>query len=150
MSGVVHRDEGVGVGRVADHEDLDVVGRAARERRALRGEDRAVGLEQVAALHALRAGPRADQQGDVRAVERLVGIVGLDHAGQQREGAVVELHRHALERAERGRDLQQLQDHGLVGPEQLAAGDAEQEAVTDLAGGTGDSLILRAGSPSRG
>ena len=40
-----------------------------------------------------------------------------DHAGEQREGAVVELHRHAVERAERRRDLEQLQDDRLVGAE---------------------------------
>ena len=39
---------------------------------ALRLEDAAVGLQQVAALHALGARPGADQQRDVDAVERLV------------------------------------------------------------------------------
>jgi hypothetical protein len=51
---VVHRDETVGVGRVPDDEDADVVGRAGGEGLALRGEDRAVDLEQLAALHPLR------------------------------------------------------------------------------------------------
>ena len=63
---VVHRDEAVGVGRVADHEHAHVVGRAGRERLALRGEDRAVDLEQLLALHALRARPGADEQRVVR------------------------------------------------------------------------------------
>ena len=39
---VVHRDQAVGVGRVADHEDLDVGGRAVGQRLALHREDRAV------------------------------------------------------------------------------------------------------------
>ena len=34
-------------------------------------------------------------------------------------------------------DLQHLQDHRLVGAEHLAGGDAEQQAVADLAGGAG-------------
>ena len=44
-----------------------------------------------------------------------------------------------LQRVERRRDLEQLQDDGLVVAQHGAAGDAEQEAVADLAGGPGDS-----------
>ena len=36
------------------------------------------------------------------------------------------------------RDVDELQDDGLVLPEHLAGGDAEQEAVADLARGPGD------------
>ena len=36
------------------------------------------------------------------------------------------------------RQLEQLQDHRLVAAEHFAGGDAEQEAVADLAGGAGD------------
>ena len=63
-------DQGVRVRRVADDQHADVVRGARVDRPALRGEDAAVGLQQVAALHAL--GPRAgaDQQRDVDAVER--------------------------------------------------------------------------------
>ncbi len=56
------------------------------------------------------------------------------------ERAVVQLHHHALERllGLLVGNLQQLEDDGLVLAEHLAAGDAEQQAVADLAGGTGD------------
>ena len=74
VGGVAHRDQRVRVGRVAGHADADVVGGDLVERLALRGEDRAVGLEQVAALHARAARTRADQQGQVHAVEDLVGV----------------------------------------------------------------------------
>ena len=131
---VVHRDQAVRVGRVADDEDPHVVGRARRERLALRGEDRAVHLEQLAALHPLRPRPGADEQRVVHAGERPVRVVGLLDACEQRERAVVELHRHAGERGKRGRDLEQMQDHGLVLAEHLAARDAEQQAVADLTG----------------
>ena len=57
---------------------------------------------------------------------------------EQRERTVVELHRCSLDRLQRGRDLEQRQVNGRVGTEQLAAGDAEQDRVTDLAGGSGD------------
>ena len=134
---VVHRDETVRVGGVADHEDAHVGGRARRERLALRGEDRAVRLEQLLALHALGARPRTDEQRVVDALERLRRVVaGLD-AVQQRERAVLELHHDAVQRAERGRDLEHRQDDRLVGAEQITACDAEDEAVTDLTGGAG-------------
>ena len=68
---VVHRDQAVGVGRVADHQHLHVVGGDVVERLALDGEDLAVGAEQLGALHALGARPRADQQRDVDTVERV-------------------------------------------------------------------------------
>ena len=111
------------------------------DRLALRLEDAAVGLEQVGALHAFRARARADEQADLGAVERLVGVVERVDAREQRERAVVELHRDALDGAHRLRDLEQAQcDRGVVA-EQLAARDAEQQAVADRAGRAGDSYF---------
>jgi len=134
----VHGDEAVRVRGVAHDEDLHVVGGVVVERLALHREDAAVGLEQVGPLHAGLAGHGADEQGDVRPVERDVGAVGGGDAGEQRERAVVELHDDALERAHRRRDLEELQVDRLVGTEQRAAGDAEEERVADLAGSAGD------------
>ena len=50
----------------------------------------------------------------------------------------IELHRDALERAHRLRDLEQAQVDRLLGPEQLPAGDAKDDAVADLSGRAGD------------
>ena len=47
------------------------------------------------------------------------GVVVDVDAGEQREGAVVQLHRGALGGLDGGGDLQQLQAHRLVGAEQL-------------------------------
>ena len=55
---------------------LHVVGGAGGDRLALRLEDAAVGLEQVGALHALRARARAHEQAHVGAVEGLLRVVG--------------------------------------------------------------------------
>ncbi len=44
-----------------------------------------------------------------------------------------------LQGGQGGLDFDQMQDDGLVGPEHRAGGDAEQEGITDLAGGAGDS-----------
>ena len=153
LLGVLLGDEAVGVGRVADDEHLHVALGAARERLALGLEDAAVRAQQVGALHALLAGHGADEQGVVDVAEGGVGVVGLHHAVQQREGAVLELHGHALEGAEGRRDLQHLEDDRLVGPEHRPAGDAEQQAVADLAGGPGDGdadgLVGHAGDPTQ-
>ena len=59
-------------------------------------------------------------------------------AAEQREGAVVELHRGALGGLDRVGDLQQAQLHLGVRAEHLAGGDAEEDRVADLAGGAGD------------
>jgi hypothetical protein len=58
------------------------------------------------------------------------GIIGADHAGQQRERAVLELHHHALERGLGllHRQFQHLQDDGLVLAKHFAGSDAEQQA----------------------
>jgi len=119
-------DERVGVGRVADHQHAHVVGRPGVDRPALRGEDAAVGLQQVAALHALRARAGADEQRDVHAVESLGGVVGDVDAGQQRERAVLQLQRHAFGGPHGLRDLQQPQADRRVGAQELAGGDPEQ------------------------
>ena len=139
VGGVGHRDQRVGVGRVARDPDAYVVRGDVVERLALRGEDRAVGLEQVAALHAGTARPGADQQREVDAVEDLGRVRPDLDARQRRERAVVELHDDALERLQGGLDLQQPQLHGAVA--QGAAREAEQQAVADLAGGTGDGHL---------
>ena len=69
------------------------------------------------------------------------GVGGDVDAREQREGAVVELHRGALGGLERRLDLEQAQAHRGVGAEQLAGGDAEQQRVADLAGGAGDGDV---------
>ena len=142
VGGVVERDQGVGVGGVAGDADADVVGSDLVERLALGGEDRAVGRQQVAALHAGAAGTGADEQGEVDAVEDLLRV-GTDlDAGEVRERAVVELHDDALEGLQRGLDLEQAELDGTVAGDG-AAGDAEEQAVADLAGGAGDGDLQR-------
>ncbi len=95
----VHGDVGIGVGRIADHDDAHVAGGDFVERPPLLDEDLGVVHQQVLALHARSAGLGADQQGVVHVLERHIGIAGADHVDQQRESAVFELHHHALERA---------------------------------------------------
>ena len=150
VRGVAQGDQRVGVGRVARDQDLDVVRGVVVQRAALRLEDGPVGLEQVAALHALAAGARADEEGEVHAVEDLVGVVARHDGVEQRVGAVVELHDDTLERLQRRGDLEQAQLDRLVRAEQLPARDPEQQAVADLPSGSGDGDLhgCAHGSPS--
>ena len=135
----IHGDERVGVGRVADHQYLDITGGHVVQGAALDGEDGTVGFEQVLAFHALAARTRANQQRVVGVLEGNVRVIGLHHAGEQREGAVFEFHDHTLEGRQGRGDFQQLQDDRLVLAEHFAAGDTEQQAVTNLTGCAGDS-----------
>jgi len=82
-------------------------------------------------------GLRADQQRDLDVLERDHRVGGGDHAVQERECAVVQLHHHALQRLLRFLvgNLEHLQDHRLVLAEHFAARDPEKQAVADLAGG---------------
>ena len=59
-------------------------------------------------------------------------------AGEQREGAVVELHRGALGGLDGVGDLEQVEVDRRVGAEHLPARDPEEQRVADLAGGAGD------------
>jgi hypothetical protein len=62
------------------------------------------------------------------------------HADEQREGAVLQLHHHALERLLRlfHRHLEEAQNDRLVLAQHFAGGDAKNDGVTDLAGCAGD------------
>ena len=92
------------------------------------------------------ARPRPDQEADVATVERLLRVVGDVHPAQQREGAVVELHRGALGGFDRLGDLQQAELDRVSGPSICTAGDAEQQRVADLAGGAGYGDLLGGGA----
>ena len=111
------------------------------DRLSLGLEDAAVRLQQVGALHALGAGPGSHQQGDVAAVESISGVIVDIEPGEQREGAILELHRCALRRLEGVRDLEQLQVDRRIRSQHLTAGDPEQDRVADLAGGAGDGHV---------
>ena len=140
---VLHRDQRVGVGRVADHEHAHIARGDGVERFTLRREDLRVGEQQVLALHAGAARACADQQRCMAIFERDARIIGGDDLGERRERAVVEFHHDALQRRQRRCDLEQVQVHRLVGAEQGAGGDAEGEGIADLAGGAGDRNIQR-------
>ena len=105
---------------------------------ALDREYRRVRFQQVLALHAGAARPRAHEQRVVAVVERDIRVVRCNHAGQGGERAVVEFHDDAVQGVQRRRYLEQLQDDGLIGAEHLARCDPKRKLIADLAGRTGD------------
>ena len=125
-------DQRIGVRRVADHEHTHVTARGRIERFALRGEDLGILEQQILALHARAARPRADQHGNLAVLEGDSRIVGRGHFVEREERAIVQLHHHALHRAERRRNLEQIQIDGLVGTEHLPGGDAKGERIPDV------------------
>ena len=138
---VLHRDQRVGVGRVADDQHAHVAVGHGVERLALRREDLRVGEQQVLALHARTARPRADQQRGMAVLERDLRVVGRHDLVERRERAVVQLHDDALQRSEGRRDLEQVQVDRLVRTEHLARGHSEGKRVADLARGAGDGDV---------
>ena len=149
VGGVVHGDEGVGVGRVADDEHPDVG--AALSESALPW---AVKMAPLASSRSLRSMPLL--RGRAPTSRAMLTSPNASWASslmydltQQREGAVVELHDDAPQGPQGRGDLEELQDDRLIGSEQGAAGDPEQQVVADLAGGAGDGDTNR-GSGHRG
>src|SRR5690606_9163053 len=75
-------DQGVGVGRVADYQNLDVADGDVVDRLALYREDGGVGFQQILALNARAARTRTDQQGEVGNLECNFRVVSLHDASQ--------------------------------------------------------------------
>jgi len=147
IRGVVIGDVGVRVAGVADHEHLDVPVSRFVKRAALFLEDRAVREQQVRAVHAGAARHRADQEGGIGAVKGNARVARRHNLREQREGAVEELHADALQGslALFVIAFEQLQLNRRIGSEHGTAREAEEQSVTDVAGGTrngdADSLI---------
>ena len=62
-------DQRIGVGRIADHQHAHVAAGDRVQRLALGGEDLGVLQQQILALHAGPARPRADQHGEIAILE---------------------------------------------------------------------------------
>ncbi len=151
--GVGARDQCVRVRRIAHDKDLHMAIRDFVECLALCGENLRIGEQQILALHARTARTCTDQQADVEVAERHLRIIRRDDLVERRECAVVQLHHHPVERAQRRSDLQQVQVHRLVGAQHLARRHAKGEGITNLTGGTGDRDVhglLHSGSEDLG
>ena len=137
VGGGLHGDVGVGVGGIADDQHFHIAVGHFVQGCALHGENLRVGLQEVGAFHAFAARARADEDGNLRVFKGNFGIVGGGHAGQERESAVLQFHHHAFDGVLRLRQVEKLQNHGLVFAEHFAGCDAEKQGIADLAGCAG-------------
>ncbi len=108
------------------------------DRLALNRKNGGIRFKQVFALHAGAARTGTDQQRIVAVPEGNVRVVRRDDPGKRAECAVVQLHTHAVQGAERWRNFKELQDNRLVFAEHLARRNAEGELIADLAGSARD------------
>ena len=131
-------DQRIRIGRIAHHQHPHVAARDRVQRLALRRENLCVLEQQILALHAGSARPRADQHGVIAVLECDAGIGARRHLVEGGECAVVELHHHALHRRARRRDLEQIQVDRLVGAQHLTRCDAKGERITDVTRGARD------------
>ena len=76
----------------------------------------------------------SDQQRPINVAEAFIEISSRHNRFEQRKCAIVQFHHHAIQRAERSGNLNQMQCERLVRPEHLSRGDAKQKRVTNLSG----------------
>lgn len=117
---VVGQDQSVGVGGVADDDGLAVALGVVVHGLTSVDEDLAVVLEEVGALHAGATGLGADHEGVVDVLEGNTLAVGDDDVVEQRESAIMELSLDSLESVLSLGEVEQVEDHSLVGTEELA------------------------------
>ena len=139
----MHGDQAIRIAGIAHHQDAHVRGGVFLQRLALADEDLAVDAEQILALHAGLAWHAADEQRPIHVAKAFLDIGGRDDALEQRKAAVLQFHHQALQGRHCRRDFNQVQNQGLVLAEHRPRGDAEQEGITDLAGGAGNSNTNR-------
>ena len=129
VAGVVHEDQRIGVAGIADDERANIRCCVLLERFALADENFPVRAEEIFAFHAGFAWRGTDEECPVHVLEADVHVAGGHDAFEQGEGAVFDLHHRALELLEDFGDVhfEEVEDDGLVRPEQIAGSDAEQE-----------------------
>ncbi len=101
------------------------------------GEDGPVDTDQIAPLHPFFARHAAHAQDKIAVAEAVfeMAAIGFHDSGQRREGAVVQLHHHTVQRRHDRRNFNQVQDDRLLWSEDLSRRQAENQRVANLAGG---------------
>src|SRR5690606_10698045 len=135
--GEVGGDHAVRVGRITDHEDLDVPVSVLVDGLTLGPEDESILAEEVLTLHAGSPGLRTHQDGELTSGETLLGAGRAPHGLDERQGTVVDLHNDSLQGVLRVGEFEEGEGDGLGGSEHPALSDHEGEGVTDVTGCAG-------------
>ena len=129
---VRQRDERVRVARVPDDDDLARRLRHLVQRLALIDENRPIHLKQISALHPRSTRLRPDQQRPIRAREDFPAVDADVDLAQQRKQAILQLHRHPLQRLSRPLAPEQSQHHRLIVSEHRPTRDLKQQVIRNL------------------
>ena len=122
---VVHCNQTVRVARVSNHKHAHIGCCVFLDGLALPDENFAVNAEQIFPFHTGFSRNAADQQRPVDVAKPFVEISGRHYRFEQWKSAIVQFHHHAIECAERIRDLDQMQRERLIRSEHLSGSDAE-------------------------
>merc|ERR1719474_2344432 len=140
---VVRADQGVGVGWVANNENLAGLLGKLVECLALHFKDLHVEGKQVLPLHSFFAGHSTNEESSIHILEGHVRIIGSHHIPDQRQRAVLQLHDDSSKGAHGHGDVEQVEDKGLVFSKDISRGNLVKEAVSDLAASSGDHNAKR-------
>ena len=135
-AGVMHGDQGVRIARVADDQHAHILGGAAGDGLSLADEHLAVDIQQVLAFHTGLAGYGTYQKAPVGAGERFIRITGGDDLVEKRERGITQFHHNAFQGIHGRRNFQQAQIDGLIRSQHAAGGNAEQQGIGNLSGGS--------------
>ena len=111
---VVRGNEGVGVGGVADNEDLHILLGELVEGFTLRLEDLGILVQEIFSLHAGATGLGTDENSYISLSEGLLNLCCGNDTSDKGEGTILELEDETLKESLGSRKLQELQDHFLV------------------------------------
>mmetsp|Transcript_11931 Transcript_11931/g.30157 ORF Transcript_11931/g.30157 Transcript_11931/m.30157 type:complete len:206 (+) Transcript_11931:1139-1756(+) len=131
-------DQSVGVGWVAHHQHLGVLGRKVVKGFALLFEDSTVCLQEVSTLHTFTTRHRTHQNGIVNLGEGLLDVAGRNNTTKEREGAVLKLHDNTTESLLCGRNVKQVQNEWLGFAKHQASRNHRDQRIGDLTSGTSD------------
>lgn len=140
LGSIRRRDESVGVGRVTNNDNACFFAlRGLVESLTLHGEDVSVLRQKITTFHSFGSGHRANKKSVVNTLKSLLGIVSDHDSLQGRVGTVIELHDDSFERIHGARKLEEVENDGHVGAEDLATRNAEKHGVADVTSSTSDS-----------
>ena len=138
---VVLADQAVGVGRVADDEDLDGLLGVLGEGLTLDLEDATVLGKKVGPVHAVLPWERANEEDNVGVLEGHLRLVGRDDASKRRERAVSQLHADAVEGAKSRGDFEEVQLDLLAWAKEITLSNAEGKGIADLSSSASDNHV---------
>lgn len=132
-------DKSISIGRVSDNEHLDVTMGVIVKSFTLRNEDFGIFHQEITSFLTFASGFGANEEGSFDILESFVEVVSAFDAVKERESAITKLHSNTLKSFLGLRDIDEVEDDGLVVAEHVSVGDSEQQRVADLTGSTSHS-----------